>query len=122
MANDYPDNADIQQQMRGPTVPIFRYLPVKPESREGSVELRCKRSIFSGLPSVLWYRKKRYEEELNEAKGKLKSQVGERKLIVLITGDIFSAVLHRICCDALHSTQVSSHAIYILELFYPKKC
>ena len=75
--------------------------------RERSVELRCKRSIFSGLPSVLWYRKKRYEEELNEAKGKLKSQVGEKKLIVLITGDIFSAVLHRICCDALHSTQVS---------------
>ena len=47
------------------------------------------------------------EEQLNEAKAKLKSQVGEKKLIVLITGDIFSEVLHRICCDALHKTQVS---------------
>ena len=53
-------------------------------------------------------------------KNKLQSQVGEKKVIVLITGDIFSAVLHRICCDALDSTQVSSHAIYISNYFIPK--
>ena len=59
-------------------------------------------------------------EKINEAKNKLQSQVGEKKVIVLITGDIFSAVLHRICCDALDSTQVSSHAIYISNYIIPK--
>ena len=31
-------------------------------------------------------------------------------------------MLHRVCCDALHSSQVSQHAIYIFKLFYPEKC
>ena len=42
--------------------------------------------------------------KINEAINKLQSQVGEKKVIVLITGDIFSAVLHRIFSDALDST------------------
>ena len=51
------------------------------------------------------------EEKLNESKARIKSQVVEKKVIVLITGDIFLAVVQRICCDALDRTQVSSHAI-----------